>query len=46
MEYLHHQPHVLASTLAIISLALNLSRDYLYGVIWGGWDKTSFYNSG
>jgi len=29
MEYLHYQLHVSASTLAIIRLAFNLSRDYI-----------------
>jgi len=49
MEYLHYQLHVSASTLPIIRLAFNLSRDSVicmvcFGV--GGEDEISFYNIG
>jgi len=37
MEYQQYQLHVSASTLAIIRLAFNLSRDYtICMVYWGG----------
>jgi len=45
MEYLYYQLHVSASTLAIIRLALNLSRDYAICMVCLG-GGISFYNSG
>jgi hypothetical protein len=36
MEYLHYQLHVSASTLAIIRLAFNLSRDYTISMTRSG----------
>jgi len=36
MEYLHYQLHVSASTLAIIRLAFNLSRDYTICMVCSG----------
>jgi len=43
MEYLQYQLHVSASTLAIIRLAFNLSRDYtIYGVLWWGGTRSRF----
>jgi len=36
MVYLQYQLHVLASTLAIIRLAFNLSRDYTICVVYWG----------
>jgi hypothetical protein len=51
MEYLQYQLHVSASTLAIIRLAFNLSRDYTIcmecsGKGERGGNETSFYNTG
>ena len=50
MEYLQYQLHVSASTLAIIKLTFNLSRDYtIYMVCFGmggGGNEISFYNRG
>jgi len=40
MEYLQYQLHVSASTLAIIRLAFNLSRDYTICMVCsGGWGR-------
>jgi hypothetical protein len=39
MEYLHYQLHVPASTLAIIRLAFNLSRDYTICMVCSGEGK-------
>jgi len=36
MEYLQYQLHVSASTLAIIKLAFNLSRDYTICIVCSG----------
>jgi len=48
MEYLQYQLHVSASTLAIIRLAFNLSRDYtICMVYWGeGGTKSHFTTVG
>jgi len=45
MEYLQYQTHVSASTLAIIRLAFNLSRDYTICMVyfWGGGGEGTRY---
>jgi len=47
MEYLEYQLHISASTLAIIRLTFNLSRDYtICSVCSVKGDEILFYNSG
>jgi hypothetical protein len=36
MEYLYYQLHVSASTLAIVELAFNLTRDYTICMVYSG----------
>jgi hypothetical protein len=44
MEYLQYQLHVLASTLAVIRLEFNISRDYTIRMVYSGegGDEISF----
>ena len=40
MQYLQYKLHVLVSTLAVIRLALNLSRDYTIRMVYSGGEGT------
>jgi hypothetical protein len=47
MQYLQYQLHVSASTMAIVGLAFNLSRDYTICMLYSeGGNEISFHNSG
>jgi hypothetical protein len=45
MQYLQYQLHVSASTLAIIRLAFNLSRDYAICTVYSVWVSLDTLNA-